>query len=190
MRHGVASNHFNRDTNQRKSLFKNLVIELIEHGSLTTTGPRAKEIRRISDRLIHKAQTDSLTVRRTLHRFFGRRDVVNTLIERVAPAVSSEGRVSGFTRLVSAGNRRGDNSPMMTLSLVNQPDRVGTVKSGRDHAVLRTASAAKKSVKKDKEVKAVEVAKPIKVARPDKVVSTPKKATPKVKVAATKKVSK
>lgn len=167
MRHGLATNHFNRDTKSRKALFKNLIIELVEHGSLVTTKPRAKEIRRIADILIHKAQTDSITVRRTLHRFFGRRDVVNSLVERIAPAATKTGRVSGFTSMVAAGTRRGDNSEIVTLALIAQPDKVGTLKSGNDQT---------KFVKKAKVAKAP-AAKPAKVAKPKaEVKAAPAKA--------------
>lgn len=131
MRHGVAAKHFNRDSNARKSLIKGLVIALIEHGSMTTTKSRAQEIKRVSDKLIHKAQTDSIATRRLLHQFFGRRDVVNTLVDRIAPLF--EDRTSGFTRIVSQGIRRGDNSEQVTLSLIVQPEVVGTLKSGLIH---------------------------------------------------------
>jgi len=180
MRHGLATNHFNRDSKSRKSLFKNLVIELVEHGSLVTTKPRAKEIRRIADVLIHKAQTDSLTVRRTLHRFFGRRDVVNTLVERIAPALTATGRVSGFTRLVAAGTRRGDNSEIVTLSLVAQPEKVGTLKSGNDQTKLPTKAKVAKAPKAKATPKAV--------AKTESVVKAkPAAAKPAVKKVAAKK---
>jgi large subunit ribosomal protein L17 len=194
MRHGIAHNHFNRDSKGRKSLFKNLVIELIEHGSMTTTKPRAKEIRRIADTLIHKAQTDTLTVRRTLHRFFGRRDVVNTLVERIAPAVTATGRVSGFTTMTAAGTRRGDNSEVVTLSLVAQPEKVGTLKSGRDltalQAVTKTKKVSKPAVKA--EPASAEAAQ-VTEATVAKKAAAPKKAAakkPVVKKTVTKKAAK
>lgn len=190
MRHGIAHNHFNRDSKGRKSLFKNLMIELIEHGSLSTTKPRAKEIRRIADTLIHKAQTDSLTVRRTLHRFFGRRDVVNTLVERVAPALTATGRVSGFTKITANGTRRGDNSEIVTLSLVAMPETIGTLKSGNDHSKL--VKKAKKTTVAAKPAKTVKASATSAVKAETKpVVKKPaaKKVAPK-KPAAAKKVSK
>jgi large subunit ribosomal protein L17 len=107
MRHRVTSKQFNRDTNHRKALLKNLVRSLIEEGLIVTTEAKAKETKRVADRIIHKAQTDSIATRRGLHRFFGQRDVVNTLVDRVAPAMKD--RVSGFTTIAPMGNRRGDN---------------------------------------------------------------------------------
>ena len=145
MRHQVAGRHLNRDTNARKGLFKNLVRDLVEHGHMITTEPKAKELRRIANKLIHKAQTDSLTNRRVLHQFFGRRDVVNTLIERVAPAMKD--RTSGFTSLTKLASRRGDNSSMVKVALMTMPDRVGTLKSETVHAA-RVKKAIKTATKK------------------------------------------
>lgn len=144
MRHGIKSKHFNRDSKQRKALLRELVTAVVKHGQVTTTMPKAKEVRRVADRLIHRAQTDSVASRRNLHTFFGKRDVVNTLVERVAPAMAD--RVSGFTRITSIGNRRGDNAPMVTLSLVTAPAVVGTLKA--DKSVAQDAKAGKASTKK------------------------------------------
>lgn len=156
MRHRVAAKHFNRDANARKSLIKGLVIELVEHGQMTTTKTRAQEIKRIADKLIHKAQTDSVATRRTLHQFFGRRDVVNTLVEKIAPLFKD--RTSGFTRLSPQGLRRGDNSEVFKLALIAQPEVLNTLKSGKTHAAkaqvakkpatAKTAPAAKSEVVK------------------------------------------
>ncbi len=174
MRHLVAAKHFNRDANQRKMLLRNLLVDLIEHGHMTTTVTRAKEVRRIADKLIHKAQTDSLTSRRTLHRFFGRRDVVNTLVDRIAPVMMD--RTSGFTRLVAAGTRRGDNSDIATVSLVVMPDRVDTLKSGKTEYVLPAAKKAKVA-----KTPAAPKAEKVKAAKP---------AAPAAKKAVAKKITK
>jgi large subunit ribosomal protein L17 len=141
MRHRIAHKHFNRDVNHRKALLKNLVRSLVEEGEITTTIEKAKETKRIADKLIHKALTDSVLTRRTLHTFFGRRDVVNTLVDRIAPAMKD--RVSGFTRLLRVGQRRGDNASLVTLSLINKPEVTGTLKSGKTHTHAEPVKAKK-----------------------------------------------
>jgi large subunit ribosomal protein L17 len=176
MRHRVQSLQLNRDTNHRKHLLRNLVRELVEHGSIVTTRVKAKETRRIADRLINKAQTDTIANRRLLHRFFGKRDVVNTLVDRVAPAMKD--RVSGYTTLQNVGLRRGDNTAMVKLQLVVMPERAGTLRSGKE------VEAVKK-----------EAAKPAKSAKQEsakKEVATKKEAAPKAekKVAAKKPAAK
>lgn len=123
MRHRVKVNKFNRDTKHRESLFKNLVRALVEHGSITTTEQKAKEVKRLADRLISTAKTDSVHTRRQLHEYFGKRDVVNTLVDKIAPLFPD--RTSGFTTLVAAGIRRGDNTRLFSVSLVNMPEVLG-----------------------------------------------------------------
>jgi large subunit ribosomal protein L17 len=130
MRHRVKKRHLNRDTNHRKALLMNLVRSLIEHGSIETTEAKAKEARRLADKLISTAKTNSIANRRELHKFFGKRDAVNTLVDRVAPLMKK--RTSGFTTLATSGKRRGDNVAMFRLSLIEKPDRLGTLKSGEE----------------------------------------------------------
>lgn len=156
MRHRIKDKKFNRDSNNRKALFKNLVRSLVETGAIVTTEAKAKETKRISDKLIGKAKIDTIATRRRLHRFFGSRDVVNTLVERIAPEFTD--RISGFTRIVKLGVRRGDNSSMVKLSLVKIPKGIGTLKpvdSTKVVKAVKKAPAKKKSIaKKNVSVKA------------------------------------
>lgn len=150
MRHRVQKRHFNRDTKHRKHLLRNLVRELIEHGSIKTTDAKAKETRRLADKLISKARDNSIATRRVLHRFFGKRDVVNTLVERVAPAMKD--RASGFTTTTPVGVRRGDNTQLVELELLVKPERVGTLKNEKKAAPKKEAKkvAPKAAVKPKK----------------------------------------
>lgn len=119
MRHRNTSSKLNRDTNNRKALFKSLISSLIQVGEIKTTEAKAKAIRGLTDRLIRKAQDGSVTARRLLARFFGRRDIVNMLVDQVAPAMND--RQSGFTRIVPLGKRRGDNATMVKMELITKP---------------------------------------------------------------------
>lgn len=119
MRHRIKKRSFNRSTKHRKALLRNLVLGLFEHGEIEVTKSRAKETKRLVDKLMPLAQENSLASKRRLHQFFGRRDVVNTLCEVIAPAMTD--RKSGFTTLEITGKRKGDNSLMARLSLVNKP---------------------------------------------------------------------
>lgn len=148
MRHRVQKNHFNRNTNERKALLKSLLRNLIEQGEIVTTDGKAKEIKRLMDKLVYKAKTDTVENRRLLHRVFGRRDVVNTLFVRVAPAMGE--RVSGFTSISKNGSRRGDSAQMVTLKFVAEYDRTGTLSSGKTYEAKAEAKpvAKKAPVKK------------------------------------------
>ncbi len=133
MKHRVKTKKFNRDTNNRKALLRNLVRQLVEHGEITTTEAKAKETRKIADKLIGKARDNSLATRRQLHTFFGKRDVVNTLVDRVAPVFAK--RDSGFTKITELGSRRGDNTKMVKLELVEKPAVTGSLKNTEKKAV-------------------------------------------------------
>jgi large subunit ribosomal protein L17 len=146
MNHRVKTKQFNRDTNHRKSMLRNLVRSLIEVGSVTTTTTKAKELRRLSDKLIHKAQQNTLASRQILHRFFGKRDVVNTLVETIAPAITD--RVSGFTTLVKIGNRKGDNGQMSKVTLIKQPSHLGSLKAPKTEVVAPKKATTKAAPKK------------------------------------------
>lgn len=160
MRHRVQKRHFNRDTNHRKHLLRNLVRSLVEEGEITTTIAKAKETKRISDKLISKAGKNDLSTRRILHRFFGKRDVVNTLVDSVAPAMSD--RKSGFTTISKVGKRRGDNTELVKLALVVKPENVGSLKSDNNFREPTKKTAVKKAVEKPKNEVAKKVEKSVK----------------------------
>lgn len=155
MRHQVKIKHFNRDTKARKALLRGLVRSFIEFGYITTTIAKAKETKRLSDKLIAKAKQGDLNTRRVLHRFFGKRDIVNTLVDKVAPLFPK--RNSGFSRIMRLGKRRGDNTKMVRLELVKQKlDQ--TLKSGKKYP-SKVKISAKKIVKKKVKTKKTAVKK-------------------------------
>lgn len=119
MRHRSSTKHLGRNTAQRKSLFRNLVQGLFIFGAIETTEAKAKSIKGIADKLIHRAQEGSVASRRVLQRFFGTRQAVNHLVDQVAPALKD--RSSGYTRIVRLGKRRGDDSMMVKMELVARP---------------------------------------------------------------------
>ncbi|OGJ21783.1 MAG: 50S ribosomal protein L17 [Candidatus Pacebacteria bacterium RIFCSPHIGHO2_01_FULL_46_10] len=119
MRHRLAGRTFGRNTNQRKKLFKNLVSSLIVHGEIKTTEARAKAIRGVVDKMIHRAQEGTIAARRVLAKFFGKNDMVNRLVDEIAPAMKD--RTSGFTRILHLENRRGDDALLVKMELVVKP---------------------------------------------------------------------
>lgn len=140
MRHRSSTRHLGRDTEQRKSLFKNLLQALFEYGSIETTEAKAKAIKGIADKLIHRAVEGTVPARRILQRFFGTRQAVSVLVDQVAPAMKD--RTSGYTRIVRLGKRRGDDSMMVKMELVAAPIKAERVEAPK------AAKPAKKTVKK------------------------------------------
>lgn len=157
MRHRIRDKKFNRDANHRKALLRNLVRSLVENGEVTTTEIKAKELRRLSDRLIHKAQTNTIATRQLIHRFFGKRDVVNTLVDRIAPLMVD--RVSGFTTLTKMGKRKGDNSSVVKVALVHKPATMGSLKAPKATAVVEKTQTEVKAKAKAASPKAPAKAK-------------------------------
>lgn len=146
MRHGVKAKHFNRDTKGRKALFKSLLVNLFQHGAVETTEAKAKQIKRLADKLIHRALPGTVQARRVLERFFGSRQVVNNLVDSVAPAMKD--RQSGFTRITKLGNRRGDDASMVKLELVNKPVVAETVKEEKAAKPVKEETSEAKAEKK------------------------------------------
>jgi len=146
MRHRLNKKSFNRDTKARRALLLGVTVAVLEHGEIVTTKPKGKEAMKIIDSVIAKAKKGDLATRRQLHRIFGRRDVVNNLCDRVAPVFGQ--RQSGFTRLVYYGRRRGDNTPMYRLSLVEvlPPTKKAAAAKTEETKDKKTRVAAKTTV--------------------------------------------
>lgn len=117
MRHGVKKARLGRPADQRKALVRNLVTEVLRHGKIKTTKPRAKAIRKFVDKMITLAKDGSLHARRQALAFVYDEDLVKSLFEQ-APSRYAE-REGGYCRVKSEiQKRRGDNAEMATIELV------------------------------------------------------------------------
>ena len=124
MRHKVDHRKLGRTSEHRLALMRNLVSSLFEHGRITTTVPKAKEARRFAEKVITigkkaLAATDpaqALHFRRQALGVLHSRDAVKRLIEKVAPTYKE--RKGGYTRVLRAGFRLGDNGAIAIFELV------------------------------------------------------------------------
>jgi len=116
MRHGVSGRRFNRPTNQRLAMYRNLVTDLLKYEKITTTEPKAKEIRIFVERMITLGKKGNLEARRRALAFIYSEDVVNKVFSEIAPRYA--GRNGGYTRVTKLGIRVGDGAPMAKLELV------------------------------------------------------------------------
>jgi large subunit ribosomal protein L17 len=117
MRHGVKKERLGRPADQRKALVRGLVTEVLRHGKIKTTKPRAKAIRKYVDKMITLAKDGSLHARRQALSFVYDGELVKSLFEQ-APTRYNE-RNGGYCRVTTEiQKRRGDNAPMATLELV------------------------------------------------------------------------
>src|SRR5262245_61563362 len=115
MRHLKAGRKLNRSGAHRKALFRNLVTSLIEHAQVRTTDAKAKELRRIADRMVTLGKRGSLHARRQALAFIRKRAVVSKLFDEVANRFRE--RPGGYTRVVKLGHRHGDAAPMSVIEL-------------------------------------------------------------------------
>ena len=117
MRHNDANRKFNRDNNQRSALLKGLVSSLIEHGQITTTEAKAKELRPTIEKMITKAKNPTLANRRILlNGLYNNAQIVGKLVSDIAPRYAE--RMGGYTRITKLMERKGDASPMAVIEFV------------------------------------------------------------------------
>lgn len=116
MRHGVSGRKFDRNTGHRTAMFRNLVQELLRHGRIRTTEPKAKEIRPMAEKIITLGKDGTVHARRQARRFIYDPDVVAHVFSEVAPRYAD--RPGGYTRIVKLGPRTGDGAPMALIELV------------------------------------------------------------------------
>jgi large subunit ribosomal protein L17 len=102
-------------SHQRKIL-ANLTSQLIEHGRVTTTHAKARDLRPYAEKIITKARRGDLHARRLVIAKIGNNDAVTKLFDEVAPRYAD--RPGGYTRIVKLGQRRGDGSEMANIELV------------------------------------------------------------------------
>ncbi|MCL2111724.1 MAG: 50S ribosomal protein L17 [Clostridiales bacterium] len=105
-----------RVASHRKAMLRNLVTDLLREGRITTTEMRAKEARRMAEKMITLGKRGDLHARRQALAYIFDEDVVKKLFEEIAPTY--EDRQGGYTRILKLGPRRGDNAEEVYLELV------------------------------------------------------------------------
>lgn len=130
MRHGKAGKKLGRLTSHRWALFRNLLTALFRHERITTTEVKAKAVRGLADRMITLAKRESLHARRRVLRLVADEAVVKKLFDTVAARYA--GRPGGYTRIIKAGHRAGDNAPLALLELVDRPESPKEKEKGKD----------------------------------------------------------
>lgn len=120
MRHGNGYRKLNRTHEHRKAMFANMVAALIEHEQIKTTLPKAKELKRIMDKMITLGKKGDLHSRRVAHSRIKQDDAVAKLFDVLAARY--EGRNGGYTRVLKTGFRYGDMAPTAIIELVDRDE--------------------------------------------------------------------
>jgi len=116
MRHLKSGRRLSRTTAHRKALMSNMCKALLDHGRISTTLPKAKELRIAIERLITLGKTATVAARRTAFAQLRARTAVNKLFNEVAPKF--EKRAGGYTRILKTGRRAGDAGATAIIELV------------------------------------------------------------------------
>lgn len=143
-RHGYKGRKLHRDDGQRTALLRGLAISLIEHGSIETTLPKAKELVPFVEVLITKAKKGGLHNRRQIISALDDIAVSNTLVDELAPQLT--GRTSGHVRVTRTRLRTGDNAQLASVSFVDTLTR-GAQPEKAAPKVAKPATKATKEAK-------------------------------------------
>lgn len=118
MRHNKSGRRLGRKPDHRQHMMRNMVTSFFENEKITTTVTRAKELRKLVDRMITLGKRGDLHARRQALRVIRDQKVVAKLFEMIAPRYSE--RPGGYTRIIRLENRQGDNAPMAIIELVEE----------------------------------------------------------------------
>lgn len=119
MRHRESGRQLNRNSSHRSAMFRNMAASLFEHELITTTLPKAKELRRVAEPLITIAKIDSVANRRLAFARLRDKVAVGKLFQELGPRYKE--RPGGYLRILKCGFRAGDAAPMAYVELVDRP---------------------------------------------------------------------
>jgi large subunit ribosomal protein L17 len=128
MRHGIAYRKLGRKPEHRKAMFANMAAALIKHEQIVTTLPKAKELRPVVEKLVTLGKRGGLHARRQAIAQVRDGAMVRKLFEVIGPRYKD--RNGGYTRVVKAGYRYGDNAPVAVIEFVDRDEQAKGLDSG------------------------------------------------------------
>ena len=140
MRHGVSGRKLNVTSSHRAAMFRNMAVALIKHEQITTTLPKAKELLPVVEKLITLGKRGGLRARRQAFAQLRDDAVVTKLFSAVAERY--KGRAGGYSRVLKAGVRYGDNADMAVIELVDRDVAAKGQDSGPKQNVAEEQEAA------------------------------------------------
>jgi large subunit ribosomal protein L17 len=120
MRHGLGLRKLGRTTSHRLAMLRNMTVSLLRHEEITTTLPKAKELRRVVEPMITLGKKPSLANRRLAFDRLRDRDIVSKLFDDLGPRYAK--RNGGYLRILKTGFRKGDNAPLALVTLMDRAD--------------------------------------------------------------------
>jgi large subunit ribosomal protein L17 len=120
MRHGNGLRKLGRTSSHRAAMFRNMAVSLLTHEEISTTLPKAKELRRIVEPMITLGKQASVANRRLAYSRLRDHGTVKKLFGELGPRYAK--RNGGYLRILKSGFRKGDNAPMALVSLLDRPE--------------------------------------------------------------------
>ena len=154
MRHKVSHRKLNRTSEHRKALFKNMLNSLIKYEQITTTLPKAKELKPQIDKVITLGKRKNLQSKKSLYSKLQDKFSVDKLIKNLSERY--EKRKGGYSRVIKAGFRYGDDAPMAIIELVDrnvEAKKIDIKKKPKEITKSTTESKSKDTDKKTKSKK-------------------------------------
>jgi large subunit ribosomal protein L17 len=130
MRHRLGLRKLNRTSSHRLAMLRNMTNSLLRHEAITTTLPKAKELRRVAEPIITLGKKPSLANRRLAFNRLRDREMVGKLFDELGPRFAN--RNGGYLRILKYGFRRGDNAPMALVELLDRPVGEAPGKAAKD----------------------------------------------------------
>jgi large subunit ribosomal protein L17 len=140
MRHGVAGRKLNVTSTHRAAMFRNMAVALIKHEQITTTLPKAKELRPVTEKLITLGKRGGLHARRQAYAQLRDDTIVAKLFDVLAERYKT--RAGGYCRVLKAGVRYGDAADMAVIELMDRDPAAKGQDSGPKPEVIEQAEAA------------------------------------------------
>jgi large subunit ribosomal protein L17 len=143
MRHNVKGRKLNRTASHRKMMYRNMITSLFKHERITTTVPKAKEVRIVAEKMITFAKKGDLHSRRMAARKVMEPGILQKLFEEIGPRYAD--RAGGYTRIMRLGPRKGDNAELAILELVDntaRPKSLDSKKRSKDRRILKAEEKA------------------------------------------------
>jgi large subunit ribosomal protein L17 len=121
MRHGDGLRKLGRTSSHRAAMLRNMTVSLLRHEEITTTLPKAKELRRVAEPMITLGKKPSLANRRLSYDLLRDRDIVAKLFDDLGKRYAK--RNGGYLRILKTGFRKGDNAPLALVTLMDRVEK-------------------------------------------------------------------
>jgi large subunit ribosomal protein L17 len=142
MRHGDGLRKLGRTSSHRLAMFRNMTVSLLRHEEITTTLPKAKELRRVAEPMITLGKKPSLANRRLAYDRLRDREIVAKLFGDLGPRYAK--RNGGYLRILKTGFRKGDNAPLALVTLMDRPEVVAPAPGADEKGAAKAAKKDKK----------------------------------------------